>query len=732
MKKQLGARIKELREKFGMTQAELAGKLSYTPQTVSNWESESREPDVKALVELSSIFNVSLDYLISGKEQEDKIGLDDMDDKKRLAHILKNDDAKNFEKYKYKERFFTKDLRSYAGIRTFQIPKKELWLQVLESKAHKVFDILCKYIIQLNTQKIMSAGWVCYFLDDFVKMAVDNDDAKILDNIGFRFFAVKDTKELKESKPIAWVRAYPICEPEVTISYINSPSRTFLIDESTLEYIFKRRKESPKCYEYATTLQPTVEIRDTYGPETIRYALTYLENHLIDLCIKYGYIDTLGKILSDYERAFKDSEEKFDNHDFAECFYQKSYLISSWGDNYYIKGRLYYFRLDEINSLIKSGKFEYARKLNSFNQKIIKSRNICSLVRNREAIKAYNDSEIERQIKLNSDLSEEERAYATCIDDYILVPSEIKKLHDLKLVRKIINAAYYNYYEFAFEMIRQRNIKALLKFLVDHNLDRLAKMLLRGKDSYSDFLVEVWNYFDCADNQKKKHPDGKTLECEDSIINKQNPLKFPADPTWRFVDGIPTALADLAAKLEGNKLIEIIKQKKDELYDEASKLRVIEQQEQKKKLDRAKETKGLTKEYFEDLLSKKGLFAKRSERLFVLDLCSLFDAILKYDYGCEGEDLFSRMDAYFKLLKSKAPKSRDTDDGWGYMVPDYEYERNTVIPEQNRIKHLEDLFNRLRMERNNIAHSETTKVKGLSKDELNECLDYVFSINKGN
>ena len=36
------------------------------------------------------------------------------------------------------------------------------------------------------------------------------------------------------------------------------------------------------------------------------------------------------------------------------------------------------------------------------------------------------------------------------------------------------------------------------------------------------------------------------------------------------------------------------------------------------------------------------------------------------------------------------------------------------------------------MERNNIAHSETTKVKDLSKDELNECLDYVFSINKGN
>lgn len=102
-------------------------------------------------------------------------------------------------------------------------------------------------------------------------------------------------------------------------------------------------------------------------------------------------------------------------------------------------------------------------------------------------------------------------------------------------------------------------------------------------------------------------------------------------------------------------------------------------------------------------------------------MCSLFDAILKYDYGCEGDDFFTRMDSYFKVLKNNDLKSGSVNDKYGHIVTD-----------QKRIARLEDLFNRLRMERNNIAHSESTNVKDLSKDELNECLNYVFSISREN
>ena len=78
------------------------------------------------------------------------------------------------------------------------------------------------------------------------------------------------------------------------------------------------------------------------------------------------------------------------------------------------------------------------------------------------------------------------------------------------------------------------------------------------------------------------------------------------------------------------------------------------------------------------------------------------------------------------MLNDKAPKSRDMDDGWGYYVLDDKYENEVVIPEKNRIRHLSDIFNRLRIQRNNIAHSEKKSVEELSIYELNECLDHVF------
>ncbi|MBR4237787.1 helix-turn-helix domain-containing protein [bacterium] len=69
MARKIGDRIKELRNKKELTQAELADKLGFTSQTVSNWESGIREPDIDSLTQLASLFNVSLDYLLLGKQE---------------------------------------------------------------------------------------------------------------------------------------------------------------------------------------------------------------------------------------------------------------------------------------------------------------------------------------------------------------------------------------------------------------------------------------------------------------------------------------------------------------------------------------------------------------------------------------------------------------------------------------------------------------------------------------
>ena len=65
----LGARIKELRKEFGLSQVELATRMEVTKQTISNWENENIQPSIDMLVDLANVFNVTTDYLL---------GLDDV------------------------------------------------------------------------------------------------------------------------------------------------------------------------------------------------------------------------------------------------------------------------------------------------------------------------------------------------------------------------------------------------------------------------------------------------------------------------------------------------------------------------------------------------------------------------------------------------------------------------------------------------------------------------------
>lgn len=57
-------RIKLLREKNGMTQAELARKLGVTRSGVNAWEMGITTPSTQYVVELSLLFKVSTDFLL--------------------------------------------------------------------------------------------------------------------------------------------------------------------------------------------------------------------------------------------------------------------------------------------------------------------------------------------------------------------------------------------------------------------------------------------------------------------------------------------------------------------------------------------------------------------------------------------------------------------------------------------------------------------------------------------
>ena len=64
----LHCRIALLRRSIGINQQQLAEKLQISPSTVGMYEQGRRTPNVEILLQMSRIFNVSLDYLITGSE----------------------------------------------------------------------------------------------------------------------------------------------------------------------------------------------------------------------------------------------------------------------------------------------------------------------------------------------------------------------------------------------------------------------------------------------------------------------------------------------------------------------------------------------------------------------------------------------------------------------------------------------------------------------------------------
>ena len=66
-----------LRRRAGWSQEELAERLNVSRQSVSKWESAQSMPDIDKIVQLSSLFGVTTDYLLKDGQAEPEYTEDD-------------------------------------------------------------------------------------------------------------------------------------------------------------------------------------------------------------------------------------------------------------------------------------------------------------------------------------------------------------------------------------------------------------------------------------------------------------------------------------------------------------------------------------------------------------------------------------------------------------------------------------------------------------------------------
>lgn len=80
-----GNRVKKLRIDNGYSMQDLANKINVTKSSINMWENGGSIPKDNILIELSKLFNVSIDYLLGNEEREEQVP-----ENKTLHYIQRN------------------------------------------------------------------------------------------------------------------------------------------------------------------------------------------------------------------------------------------------------------------------------------------------------------------------------------------------------------------------------------------------------------------------------------------------------------------------------------------------------------------------------------------------------------------------------------------------------------------------------------------------------------------
>ncbi|EEA84930.1 helix-turn-helix domain-containing protein [Peptacetobacter hiranonis] len=83
----LGSRLKALRQEKGLTQKEVAKLIGTTDVSIGRYEMDARVPKADILNSLAKLYDVEIDYLLTGKEETEQ-PLNDRD-KKDIEKDLK-------------------------------------------------------------------------------------------------------------------------------------------------------------------------------------------------------------------------------------------------------------------------------------------------------------------------------------------------------------------------------------------------------------------------------------------------------------------------------------------------------------------------------------------------------------------------------------------------------------------------------------------------------------------
>ena len=200
----IGKTIAELRKAKGWTQIELAEKLNVSDKAVSKWESEGGFPEITQLPVLAKIFDVSIDYLMTGKETEPEIIT-----MSKIELCAKNDDVSMLD-----------EIKGYTNVTDES--GKSLQDYIVQYKSVNIYNKIC------DSLRLP-------ILED-VKMALISNNTSRLEKIQIKKYVhVDDRKKLPSH-----LSSLGIITDEIIDIIVNGNT----INTNTFEYLISPHKQT--------------------------------------------------------------------------------------------------------------------------------------------------------------------------------------------------------------------------------------------------------------------------------------------------------------------------------------------------------------------------------------------------------------------------------------------------------------------------------------------------------
>ena len=361
----IGKTIASLRKSKGWTQAELDEKLNVSDKAVSKWESENGLPEISQFPALASLFDVSIDYLMTG-EIKDTISLDDMDSNKRMFYLIKKDDVENYIKYDYPSKTYFDDFNS----------DNSAIVSIIENKSTKIFNACVRSGIQLKPSHYNCCtlvGAIYEHIDTLIKMACDSDCLEFFKAIDFLSFAVGDkTQQLKSNDSVRIIHT--------SYRHTYDPKTAYLVSSDVFEYIFNSPAVSNRIVEYISTYRAFQPNAINYGSSvadwgTINGTFYFLEQNIIEQLYKTKRFESLSDYIQQISIDTLKTIEAFDWTDYQFSYkLQNGYLLRnetrSYGNTFVI-GKFITIDKKTIDQSISNIDEYWSKIFIDYNRKIV-------------------------------------------------------------------------------------------------------------------------------------------------------------------------------------------------------------------------------------------------------------------------------------------------------------------------------------------------------------------------